>query len=234
MLFGLCRSSEDLRSPAAKLAKAAYKRRGIKRPHDDDRERREFFAGLVACDKDHKYTAVQLMKLARLNTSTAQSWKRQCLNNMELFTAGPRYSHAGNPKLTDEDVTLVRRCSVWLISSLLQVKTVRDFVLDNPYEGERRHSAMLKAQEGIDVSALVDSRSAQQRTRGGENQSALLFFRLSIASFACLRSLSLRFVFRAAVQGADQTGHDTTAPRQAGSVLHCTSARGLADLDIFR
>lgn len=72
---------------------------------------------------------------------------------MELFTAGPRYSHAGNPKLTDEDVTLVRRCSVWLISSLLQVKTVRDFVLDNPYEGERRHSAMLKAQEGINVSA---------------------------------------------------------------------------------
>jgi len=139
-------SSEDLRSPAAKLAKAAYKRRGIKRPHDDDRERREFFAGLVACDKDHKYTAVQLMKLAndhyraqkrpRLNTSTAQSWKRQCLNNMELFTAGPRYSHAGNPKLTDEDV-----------------QTVRDFVLDNPYEGERRHSAMLKAQEGINVSA---------------------------------------------------------------------------------
>lgn len=101
----------------------------------------------------------------------------------------------------------------------------------------RRRAAPLgdaESARGNQRERLVDSRSAQQRTRGGENQSALLFFRLSIASFACLRSLSLRFVFRAAVQGADQTGHDTTAPRQAGSVLHCASARGLADLDIFR
>lgn len=113
------------RTPFAKLSKQQLQKRGVKRPHDDDVPRREFFAGLIAADKENKRTAAQHMavandhyrkqKRARISLETAQRWKRQCLFDLEKFTAGPAYSHEGNKRLTDDEVRAARVCCFLLI-----------------------------------------------------------------------------------------------------------------------
>jgi hypothetical protein len=137
--------SQQYRSPAAKLALVQLKKRGVKRLHSDDIPRREFFAGLVVADTNNARSAVDLMAIAnehydcqkrpRLTEKTAQRWKRDCLASLEAFTAGPNYSHEGNKRLGDDEV-----------------KRVREFVLENPYDGERQHSLALEV-EGINISS---------------------------------------------------------------------------------
>jgi len=107
----------------SKIAVAHEKRRSVKRFHDDDEARREFFAGLVEADKENVQTAVNLMKIAnkhyeaqkrpKLTERTAQRWKKDCLADKELFTAGPLYSRDGNRRLSDAEVRL-RSCAASL------------------------------------------------------------------------------------------------------------------------
>jgi transposase len=49
------------------------------------------------------YSAWRIAKECEMKVSTVKDWKRQCLENEELFLQGPHYSHAGNPKFSDRE-----------------------------------------------------------------------------------------------------------------------------------
>jgi len=177
-IFFICRDCA-FRSPRSRIAVAHEKRRGVKRKHDDDCERRQFFAGLMVADKENIMTARMLMNTAnahyraskrpKLTLRTATRWKADCIADKENFVAGPRYSLEGNKRLTEGEVCF-QICSLKLIScSLPQVKRAIDFVGANPLLGMKRASAALKGL-GIDVSAswlsdLLQSEQTEQKLK---------------------------------------------------------------------
>jgi len=124
-----------------KLVKRQFLQRQVQRSRSYDTFHREFFAGLLAADGEHARTAGQLMvtanehsdtrKRPRLSQSTALCWKRECLFNLEAFTAGPHNRR--------EDTNR---------GGLEELKAVRD-----RFHGEARWSNALTEQQ------VVDSRS---------------------------------------------------------------------------